>query len=523
MLTASTLGELLYRAAKEYPTAPAFAYRNEVVTYRDWSAWADQMAALYRARGLRPGDVVALLLPSTPFYLVAYLGAARMGLVTAGINLRYRRQEIGAILRRSGARMLLGVRRAHEGTDFERLVEEVRGGASNLAECVWIEPDEFADTGQLVKQLAPKTAPVPEVRVSPEAPVAIVFTSGTTGLPKGACYQHRNVLALAEIENRRYASGLEPVRKHLAAGTSFAHLGTMARVAVPIGLGALSIVHDRFDPELVLATIEAEKLPHIGAFPTQMIALLDHPARGRYDLRSLRSVLLGGAPVAPELVQRVRDELGAVVSVRYSSTEVGIATASLPSDPPERVCGTVGKPTPGVEVRIVDEANRTLPAGAIGEVVVRSPATMACYWNDPDATAQVIDPEGWVHTGDLGMLDEEGYLHLRGRIKEMYIRGGFNVYPMEIESLLSRHPKVGQVAIVGVPDARLGEIGWAFVVPKKQEDPPTLAELRAFVGEQLASFKRPDGVTILQAMPLTAMFKPDKEALRALWKQAKGT
>lgn len=519
MLFAENLGNLLREAVKYAPRAIAFRYGREVVTYEDWLYAADRLAAFYWTLGLRPGDVVALLLPSTPFYLAAYLGAARVGLVTAGINLRYRRREILAILARSEARLLLAVRRGHGDVDFQNLVETERGELPKLQHCVWLAEDEFQNTFRLVERLAQGTKAAPQISVDGSAPVAIVFTSGTTGTPKGACYLHRNLLALAEIENRRYEAGLEPVRKHLAAGVSFAHLGTMARIGVQISQMSMSIIHDRFDPGLVLATIAEERLPHIGAFPTQMISLLDHPDRAQYDLSPVRSVLLGGAPVAPELIQRVRRELGATVSVRYSSTEVGIATASLPSDPPETLCTTVGKPTPGVELRIVDEHNNLLAPGEVGEVLVRSPATMVGYWNDPEATARTIDHEGWVHTGDLGFLDENGYLHLRGRRSEMYIRGGFNVYPVEVENLLLQHPKIASAAVVAVPDARLGEIGWAFIVPRQKGAPPTLEELRQFIGRELASFKRPDGLTVLAEMPLTPMFKPDKRALRAIWEQ----
>lgn len=517
MFAARTLGELLEQAAQAEPEALAFRYGDEVLTYRDWWEWSERLAGAYWAAGLRPGDVVALLLPPAPFYLVAYLAAARLGLVTAGINTRYRRREIVAILQRSGAAMLVAVRRGQDGVDFAAMLEAEQANLGKLRHVVWVEPEELAHTRALAARIATGGRAAPDVDVSSSAPVAIVFTSGTTGIPKGACYQHRNLLAVVEIESRRYAQGVPVVRKHLAAGVSFAHLGTMVRIGVQIAHRALSIVHDRFDPQRVLATVAQERLPHLGAFPTQMIALLDHPMRRQYDLSSVQSVLLGGAPVAPELILRVQKELGAVVSVRYSSTEVGIATASLPSDPPERLCSTVGKPTAGVELRIVDENNTPLPPGSVGEVVVRSPATMVGYWNDPEATARTIDAEGWVHTGDLGFLDDQGYLHLRGRKSEMYIRGGFNVYPMEVESVLLQHPKVARAAVLGVPDARFGEIGWAFVVPHDPADPPKLEELRDFVGRELASFKRPDGLTVLADMPLTAMFKPDKRALREIW------
>jgi acyl-CoA synthetase (AMP-forming)/AMP-acid ligase II len=506
-----TLGELLRTAAAEAPEAEAFRYRDERLTYADWDALADRVAAGLAARGVGRGDVVALLLPSTPFYLVAYLGAARLGAVTAGINVRYRRGEIAQIVQRAGAKVVLAVTRWHD-ADFRAALDGVDW--PERGDIVWLDPDRLrAGTARTVADLAGKAPPAPAAAVDPDDPVAIVFTSGTTGIPKGAWYAHRSLFAVAEIEARRHAVGAPTFRKHLAAGISFAHVGSMARIAIQIAQRGATLVHDAFDPAVVLATIEAERLTQLGGFPTQVIMLLDHPDRARRDLSSIESVMLGGAPASPELIRRVQDTLHVAVSVRYASTEVGIATASLPGDPPEVLATTVGKATRGVELQIVDTDHRPVPSGTVGEVVIRSAATMRGYWRDPDATRLVLDANGWVYTGDLGTLDESGYLRLRGRRSEMLIRGGFNVYPAEIEDLLARHPQVARAAVVGVPHPVFGEIGWAYVVPRDPANPPTLAALREFVGAELASFKRPDGLTLLPELPLTPMFKVDKMAL----------
>jgi len=440
--------------------------------------------------------------------------------VTTGLNVRYRRSEIRHVLRQSGARLLLAVERWHD-VDFRPIIESVRDELPELARVLWLDAGELRrSTAGVVAALTGEAAPPPPVAIDPADPVAIVFTSGTTGAPKGAWYTHASLLAVADIEARRHPEGVPRFEKHLAPGLSFAHVGTMTRIAVQIANLGVSLIHDTFDPAAVLAAIERERLTHLGGIPTQLVALLDHPDRPRRDLSSLRSILVGGAPALPSLIRRIRDELGAEVSVRYSSTEVGIATASVPGDPPDLVATTVGRATPGVELRIVDDANRPLPAGATGEVVVRSPATMRGYWRDPEATAATIDAEGWVHTGDLGHLDAAGHLHLTGRRSEMYIRGGFNVHPAEVEERLAHHPKVARAAVVGVPHPVLGEAGWAFVVPRDPAEPPTLAELRAFVGAELASFKRPDGLTLLDDVPLTPMFKVDRRALRTLMEDA---
>jgi acyl-CoA synthetase (AMP-forming)/AMP-acid ligase II len=512
VLVAPTLPDLLRRAADEAPDAVAFRYRGERLTYRDWDTLAGRVAAALAARGVGRGDVVALLLPSTPLYPVAYLGVARLGAVTTGINVRYRRTEIGHLLRRSGAVALLAVASWHD-ADFRSLVDGLAPELPALRETVWLAPEALrASTAETVASLGGPDTPPPLAAGEDDA-VAIVFTSGTTGVPKGAWYAHRSLMALAAIEARRHPDGLPRFQTSIAAGLSFAHVGTMLRIGLQIATHGASLVHDTFDAAAVLEAIERERLVHLGGFPTQLVMLLDHPDRPRRDLSSLRSVLLGGAPAAPALIERVQRTLGVGVSVRYSSTEVGIATASLPDDPPAVLATTVGKPTPGVELRIADAEGRTQPAGVVGDVLVRSPATMRGYWRDPEATAATLDADGWIHTGDLGMLDEAGYLHLRGRRSEMFIRGGYNVYPAEVEDRLAHHPKVGRAAVVGRPDPVFGEVGWAFVVPRDPADPPTLAELREFVGAELASFKRPDGLTMVHDLPLTPMFKVDKRAL----------
>jgi fatty-acyl-CoA synthase/long-chain acyl-CoA synthetase len=247
-----------------------------------------------------------------------------------------------------------------------------------------------------------------------------------------------------------------------------------------------------------------------------LVMLTRDPEFARCDWSFIRSVTFGGAPLAQHLVDELTAKLGVDVFTGYSCTETAIISATLASDPPERRRGTVGRPTPGVTVRIVDETRQPLPATAPGRIAVLSPATMRGYWRRPEETAAALGDEGWLYTEDFGFLDADGYLHLLGREKEMYFRAAFNVYPGEVEALLQQHPKVSQAAVLGVPDDVLGQKGWAFVVPVDPRNPPTLDELRAHVGAELASYKRPDGLTIVDALPTNAMYKIDKQALRRL-------
>jgi acyl-CoA synthetase (AMP-forming)/AMP-acid ligase II len=237
--------------------------------------------------------------------------------------------------------------------------------------------------------------------------------------------------------------------------------------------------------------------------------LLD-PQFAYFDMSSLRACLIGGAPAAPDLVRRIRQGFGVPVTVRYSCTEIAMATGTRLGDPDVVIAQTVGRPLPGVHLSI-SQAN----SEGVGEIVVRSPTMMSGYWHNEKATGAAVDAEGFFHTGDLGRIDDEGNLHLAGRTKEMYIRGGYNVYPVEVEDVLREHPKVALVAVIGVPDDVLGERGRAVVVPSAESDQPTLDELREWVCARIADYKAPDELEVRSELPMTAMFKVDKRALAA--------
>lgn len=485
-----SLGGLLRRTASAEPGAVAFVEGDRTLNYAEWDARSDAVAADLRARGLAAGEVVALLLPPTIAYPVAFLGAAKAGLVTAGINPRLGEREIGHILGGSGAAALVTTK------EFS----------------VRAEPDRPQTLRHVLDaaDLLSARGEAPPGDAGPDDPVAIVYTSGSTGLPRGATY---TAAALEEI--RRVEAWVDAERrpKGLAA-TPLAHMGFMTKIASFIDRAACSVLVGRWSAREALEIIERERITHIGGVPTQLALMLLDPEVGRFDLSSLRSCLIGGAPASPDLVRHIRERLHVPVTVRYSCTEVGLATGTRADDPDEVVAATVGRPLPTVDLAILDpETRRTLPPGRVGEIAVRSPAMMRDYWRDPAATEASIDAAGYFLTGDLGELDAAGYLRLRGRTKEMYIRGGYNVYPIEVEAVLREHPKVGLAAVVGIPDPVLGERGMAFVVPRAAADPPTPEELRAFVAARIADYKVPDGIEVRAELPLTTMFKVDKAAL----------
>jgi len=290
----------------------------------------------------------------------------------------------------------------------------------------------------------------------------------------------------------------------------------MSKIVANVAGAQTTILLDSFKARTVLETIEAERASYVGGVPAQYSLLLMDPEIGRFDLSSLRVGAIGGAPFTPELVRSIRDRLGIALVTRYSCTETAVGTGSRPDDDEERLATTVGRPSGIVELRIVDDERRPLPAGEVGEVAIRSPAVMRGYWNDPEATAAAFDADGFYHTGDLGVLDGDGYLRLVGRKKEMYIRGGYNVYPAEVEHVLTDHPLVERVAIIGRPAPVIGEIGVAFVVPADPAEPPDLEALRSWCRDRIADYKAPERLVVVEALPVTSMLKIDKRALAAM-------
>lgn len=516
---APTIAVELRRTAARHPRVAAFHFHGRDYSYAEWDAYADRFARALLAAGLRKGDRLVLLLPPIPEYLFCYLGAARIGAITAGISTRYRRQEIGEILANADPRMVLTVEAA-EDAQFVSLIDDARGGAPSLERIVRFDGSGAGTLAELFAagDAAAVDLTAAETAVGPEDPIAIVYTSGTTGTPKGAVYDAAAMIALTRMFSSRLPAPPQPGEPNLWPGMSLTHVGAMVRIHIHLAFANTMILHDRFDAHWCLEQLQRLRPARLGGFPPVLVMLMRDPEFARYDWSFVKAVTFGGAPLAQHLVEEIERRLGVDVFTGYSCTETAIISATLASDPRERRQGTVGRPTAGVELRIVDDQRQSLPVGTPGRIAVRSPATMRGYWRRPDETARALDDAGWLYSEDMGFVDEHGYLHLIGREKDMYFRAAFNVYPGEVEAVLQSHPKVAQAAVLGVPDDVLGQKGWAFVVPTDPRDPPTLAELRAHVGADMASYKRPDGLTIVDALPTNAMYKVDKRALRAQWK-----
>ena len=469
--------ELLRKVSAEHPDRAAFVEVDRRLTFAQWDRAADGVAAFLADRGVRPGDVIALLVPSSIDYAVCYQAAMRLRAITTGINTRLGPPEIASILERTRPRVVIR----------EIDLDAVRAAYS-------CEP------------------PVDLPRVEPDDAVAIVWTSGTTGMPKGAVFDHRNLRAVAVgagAMGARYDVRLAPL--------PFAHVAFMSRPWEEIDNVITTVITPTpWSAVDALRLMVRERVTVGQGVPTQWRLVLDHPDFARSDLTYLRIAGTGAATVPPELVREMEQKLGCPVVIGYTSTEAAITTGTVPGDSPEVISQTVGRARVNVELEVVDEDGRTCSTGVVGRVRCRSEAVMRGYWQDPDRTAEVLGADGWLTTGDLGCLDERGYLTLVGRRSEMYIRGGYNVYPAEVERVLSEHDAVAQVAVLGVPDPVLGEIGVAFVVPAgppPDERSLALDDLRTFCKAALADYKAPDRLVVVDALPLTSVGKVDKRSL----------
>lgn len=454
------------------------------LTYGALDRISDEVAAGLAHRGVRPGDVVALVLPPGPEYLLAYCGAAKLGAITAGVNDRLSAPEQAAVLDTATPRLVL-------------------------------RADEFPPTNDPGAVLAglrvPDGAP-PPLASDPDRPVAIVFTSGTTGIPKGALYCDRQLAFITATDT----GGAWDGGGRTQSGTSYAHLGFMTKLSGALRRGGTTFIMERWRARDALEMIARERMTNVAGVPTQLALMLRDPVFDDLDLSSVTTIIAGGGPVTPGLAEEARRRFGARLATRYSCTEAGIGLGTAFDDPDEDAIVSVGRPLPGVDLAVRDPAAPDGPdvaVGEIGEVCLRSPAIMSGYWRDPEQTRAAFTADGFVRTGDLGAIDDRGRLRLVGRGKEMYVRGGYNVHPVEVEQVLSTHPGVAAVAIVPRPDPVMGEVGVAVIVARPGAPVPDLTDLRRHAADRLAAYKLPEDLRIVAALPLTAGDKVDRRAL----------
>lgn len=488
--TFETFADALEAVATQFPEREAYVEGGRRLSFAEWYREADGLAGALCARGVGQGDVVLVALEPSIDFASACAAALLLGGVASGVNTRLGTSEVRAIIEGSGAKVLIVEDQAQVPAEVALVIR--RGSLPTL----FREP--------------PLGARRPRGRG--DDPAIIVWTSGTTGKPKGAWFDHRNLEAAVHT-----AGPMAAAFDRRLVSTPFAHAGYMTKLWEQIAFAMTNVispvpwrVHD------MLRLIVQERITWVGAVPTQWAKLMNVPDVADTDFSNLRIAVSATAPIPAELAEAVTRTLGCPLIVRYASTESPSMTGTVPGDDPDTLFRTVGLPQLGVKLRLVDERGLSVADGEVGIVQVRSPVVMRGYWRDEEGTAAALTGDGWLNTGDMGRLDDEGNLILVGRTGDMYIRGGYNVYPIEVEQVLAEHPAVAQVAVVGVPAPVIGEIGVAFVVPAGRASPPSLEELRLWCRERLADYKAPDRLEVVEALPLTAMMKIDKRALRAL-------
>lgn len=498
-----TVAATVREAARRFGDRAAFvAADGWALSYADLDRLSDEVAAGFAVdHGVGEGDVVALVLPSSPEYVVAYAATAKLGAIAAGVNPRYAPPERAALVARAAPKVVLVAPQLLDGLVGPPVVVAVEAATS---------ADEI-----LAGLRRPGEAPPPlEHPDDPERVVAIVFTSGTTGLPKGAVFGNRELAAVTRADLGARADEWDG-GGHGLAGTELAHVGFMTKLPAMLRIGATTHLLARWRAGDVLRLIAEHRMAVVGGVAPQMALLLRHPDLDRLDVSCVRAIVMGGAASPPALVEEARRRFGAPYSIRYSSTEsggIGLGTAFDADD--DEALHTIGRPRGEVEAEVRGPDDEVVAVGEIGELVLRSPTMLRGYWRDPDATAEALRG-GWLRTGDLAVVDERGRFRLAGRAKEMYVRGGYNVYPQQVEAALGTHPAVADVAVVPRPDAVMGEIGVAVVVPADPETPPTLEDLRTHLHGVLAPFRHPEALRIVDALPLTAMQKLDRATLAA--------
>ena len=533
-LIGDTIGVHFDKSAERWPDRPALIVRQQNVrwTYRELKEQVDAFAAGLLALGLAPGDRIGIWSPNNAEWVITQFATAKAGLILVNINPAYRTYELEYALNKVGCKALITAER-FKTSDYlgmlRELMPEIEGAAPGevrakrvptLTTLIRIDGGEtpgyvrFDDVlgmgGERHRRMLAELQP----KLQFDDAINIQFTSGTTGAPKGATLTHHNLL------NNGYFIGVAqrltdrdkvciPVPLYHCFGMVLGNLACVTHGSAMVYPG------EGFDPLATLETVESERCTALYGVPTMFIAELGHPEFKRFDLTSLRTGIMAGSPCPIEVMRRCVAEMNMrEVTIAYGMTETSpVSTQTSCDDPLERRVSTVGRVHPHIEVKIVDSEGRTVPPGTPGELCTRGYSVMLGYWDDVDMTVQAIDRGHWMHTGDLATIDEQGYVNIVGRIKEMVIRGGENVYPREIEEFLFRHPKVEAVQVVGVPDPKYGEELCAWI-KLKSGVAATPAEIQEFCKEQIAHYKVPRYIKFVDAFPMTATGKVQKFIMR---------
>jgi HIP---CoA ligase len=503
--------------AARFGDRPAIVDGATHLSYAELNEQARRFGAALVASGIEPGDRVSVWAFNSVEWVVAALGVFQAAAVLVPVNTRFKGAEAADILRRSRAKVLVTVT-DFLGTDYVAMLDDAGVELSDLADTVvahgpavpsTVAWDEFLDraTDSALTEVARRA-----VAIGADDPSDILFTSGTTGTPKGVVQTHGRTLRVAT--DWVAMTGLSADDRYLMVNPYFHMFGLKAGILASVCAGATMMPESVFDVDRLLSRAAEERVTVLPGPPTLYQGILDHPDRDSHDLSALRVAVTGAADIPVELIRRIDDELPfSTIITGYGLTEGGTAAATSPDDDVETIATTVGRARPGFELRIVDHDQQDVAAGEPGEILLRGGSIMLHYLDDPESTAQALSADGWLRTGDLGVVDASGCLRIVGRSKDMFIVGGFNAYPAEIENALLRHPDIRQAAVIGIPDERLGEVGMAFVVVSPGSA-TTGPDVITWSREQMANYKVPRVVELIEELPTNATGKVEKERLR---------
>jgi fatty-acyl-CoA synthase len=509
-----TIGENLDRTAARVPDSDALVSCHQALryTYAALKDGVDRLASAMLAAGLERGDRVGVWSPNRAEWTLTQYATAKLGVILVNINPAYRVSELEYALGHSGCRWIIAAPE-HKGSDFVEMVSSVRTALPTLERAVFFGSEEWESLAGGALDADAVEARMRQLDF--DQPINIQYTSGTTGFPKGATLSHHNILNNANLQGGmlRYTEADRiciPVPLYHCFGMV---LGNLAAVAS----GACMVYPaESFEPEATLAACASERCTSLYGVPTMFIAQLEHPTFAAHDLGSLRTGIMAGSPCPVEVMKKVSSEMGiSQMSIAFGMTETSPASTVVRIDDTlEHRCATVGQAMPHTEIKISDPGSgQTVARGEPGEFRARGYLVMRGYWNDPERTAEAIDAAGWMHTGDLATMDVDGYVRIVGRIKDLVIRGGENIYPRELEEFLYRHPEVSDVQVIGVPDERYGEELMAWIVTRPGAE-LTADEVREFCRGQIAHYKIPRYVSFVDSFPMTVTGKIQKYKLR---------
>ena len=515
-LLEETIGAAFERTVAAYPDREALVvpFQGVRLTYRQLAQQVSLVARGLMGLGLQQGDRLGIWSPNNAEWVYMQLAAAGTGVILVNINPAFQTEELRYTLAQSGCRALVSAT-SFKASDYRAMVDEVRPGLPELQRVVFLETADWDSLLAASDRTSPDDVEARARSLRPRDPINIQYTSGTTGSPKGATLSHRNILNNGYFlgEGFRYTENDRvciPVPFYHCFGMVIGNLACMTHGA------AIVIPAPSFDPRATLHTIEAERCTSVLGVPTMFIAMLAHPDFGRFDLTSLRTGMMAGSPCPVEVMKRCVTEMHmSEVTIGYGMTETSpVSTQTSPDDPLDKRVSTVGRVHPHVEIKIIDPASGdTLAVDQPGELCTRGYSVMLGYWDNPGATAEAVDADGWMHTGDLAVMDDDGYVNIVGRIKDMIIRGGENVYPREVEEFLYLHPNIVDVQVIGVPDETYGEelVAWVRLRPGTSM---TRDDLAAFCAGRIAHFKIPRYLHVTDEFPMTVTGKIQKYKMR---------